>query len=140
MSPYRRTERRELEKELDTHQETFDFEDETGVVFTAKFKGWKGYEFETLDKIALELEVNTATVLHWSNTDQDWPVELVFLHPQKRKGVRSTSSDYVLPMGALEKLRERGFPKTKVSLVERLRKENEQLLRLLEKNDVKREE
>jgi|TARA_R100000049_G_C1934420_1_gene78280 hypothetical protein len=119
-------------------QETFDFKDED-VEFTEKFKGWKGYRFVTLSKIASELSVSPDTVLHWSNNDQDWPVELVFLHPQKRKGHRISSDDYILPVEALEKLRARGFPKKWVNLVKRLRKENEQLLRLLENSDAKGE-
>jgi hypothetical protein len=96
-------------------------------------KGWKKYEFDSLVDIAKHLGVKPETVLHWSRHDPNWPVELVFLHPQKRIGEKVPLDSYVLPKGSMNKLASLGYPKYVHTLVYKLRKENEELKALLDK-------
>ena len=101
-------------------------------------RGWKSYErhFEFLPDIEKKLDVAPATVLSWARHDDSWPVDLVFLHTEKRKGRRLSYEDYILPRGAYKRLVNAGFPKRNTPILKVLKDENESLRRLLLQNGI----
>ena len=101
-------------------------------------KGWKHYtaHFEFLSDIDKKLEVAPATVLSWSRHDSNWPVDLVFLHPEKRKGRTLNYEEYILPKGSYKRLLNAGYPKRPTSELKVLIEENEKLRTLLLQNGV----